>query len=57
MVTVVNGSMAAIRLRVVGCGAAGVLQGVPVAQAKHLAPLVLSHNSLSCTLPDDFLHN
>lgn len=40
-------------LRVVGCGAAGVLQGVPVAQAKHLASLVLSHNNLTGTLPDD----
>jgi hypothetical protein len=40
-------------LRVVGCGAAGVLRGAPVAQAKHLASLVLSHNRLQGTLPDE----
>jgi hypothetical protein len=42
-------------LRVVGCGAAGTLQGTAVAHARHLASLVLNNNRLTGTLPDEFV--
>lgn len=44
-----------VHLRVVGCGAAGALQGGRIAGAKRLASLVLSHNKLQGTLPDEFV--
>jgi hypothetical protein len=44
-----------VHLRVVGCGASGVLQGGRIAGAKRLASLVLSHNKLQGTLPDSIV--